>query len=60
MKVKKTLDGIDIFSSKTTFYSNVQFAKSGSNPNSYVKAKQDIAAVSEELVERLKKEESNV
>lgn len=57
---KKTLDGIDIFSSKTTFYSNVQFAKSGSNPNSYVKAKQDIAAVSEELVERLKKEDSNV
>ena len=57
---KKALDGIDIFSSKTTFYKTVQFAGLGSNPNSYFKAKQDIVAVSEELIERLKKEEDNV
>lgn len=57
---KKVLEGIDIFSSQTTFYKTVQFGRLGANPNNYSKAKQDIIAVSKELMARIQKEESDV
>lgn len=57
---KKSLEGIDIFSSQTTFYKSIQFGKFGANPNNYSKAKQDIMAVSRELMDRIEKEEKDV
>jgi len=57
---RKSLEGIDIFSSQTTFYKNIQFGKLGANPNNYSKAKQDMIAVSKELMDRIDREEKNV
>ena len=57
---RKSLEGREIFSSQTTFYKNIQFGKLGANPNNYSKAKQDMIAVSKELMERIDREEKNV
>ena len=57
---RKSLEGREIFSSQTTFYKNIQFGKLGANPNNYSKAKQDMIAVSKELMDRIDREEKNV
>ena len=57
---RKSLEGIEIVSSQTTFYKNIQFGKLGANPNNYSKAKQDMIAVSKELMDRIDREEKNV
>lgn len=50
---KKSVNDIDIFSSKSTEVNNIQIGKSGSIPTKYKSSRNDIEAISMELLERM-------
>lgn len=51
---KKAVNDIDIFSAKTSVVNNIQYGVSGTIPTKYKASKDDIEAISIELLERLK------
>lgn len=56
---KRTLDQIDVFSAKTSVTNNIQYGVSGAIPTKYQSSKNDIEAISLELLQRLSEEENN-
>lgn len=50
---KKAVNDIDIFSSKTSVVNNIQYGVAGSIPTKYQASREDIEAISIELLERL-------
>lgn len=50
---KKALNEIDIFSAKTSVVNNIQYGVAGTIPTKYKNSKNDIEAISLELLERL-------
>lgn len=50
---KKAVNDIDIFSSKTSVVNNIQYGVAGSIPTKYLASREDIEAISLELLERL-------
>lgn len=50
---KKAVNDIDIFSSKTSVVNNIQYGVAGSIPTKYQASREDIEAISLELLERL-------
>lgn len=53
---KETVSNITIFSSRLTEVSNIQRGSSGSLPTKYKQSKEDIEAISLELMEKIKKD----
>ena len=53
---KKAVNDIDIFSAKTNVVNNIQYGIAGTIPTKYKPAKNDIEAISLELLNRLENE----
>lgn len=53
---KKAVNDIDIFSAKTNVVNNIQYGVAGTIPTKYKNSKNDIEAISVELLSRLEKE----
>ncbi len=53
---KKALNEIDIFSAKTSVVNNIQYGVAGTIPTKYQNSKNDIEAISLELLDRLSRE----
>ena len=54
--LQKAVNDIDIFSAKTNVANNIQYGVAGTIPTKYKTAKNDIEAISLELLNRLEKE----
>lgn len=50
---KKAVNDIDIFSARTSIVNNIQYGVAGTIPTKYKASKEDIEAISRELLERL-------
>ena len=51
---KKAVNDIDIFNSSTSIVNNIQYGKSGTLPTNYKQSREDIEAISLELLDRIK------
>ncbi|MEH7749567.1 hypothetical protein V7659_31885 [Neobacillus drentensis] len=50
---KKTVNDIDIFTSKSTLVNNIQYGASGTVPTNYKSSLEDLEAISLEILERI-------
>lgn len=51
---KQVVEAIDLFSTSMAEYKNIQYGVAGSVPTQYQKSREDIEAISEELLEKIK------
>jgi len=54
---KKAVNDIEIFSAKTSIVNNIQYGSAGTIPTKYKASKEDIEAISLELLERIERNE---
>ena len=53
---KQAVNSIDIFSARMTITNNIQYGVSGTVPTKYARSKEDIEAISTELIGKIAKD----